>query len=147
MEYDTYKIIKAILAHERLSPSQRLVAIIIAMHFYRPIQLSLVKIDTVCKETGLCKRTVTACITELFRQKIFTSLRTGRASYYAVGEYVVIWLMQNLHEQNMQNLHVLQKDTDSAGEKRYKSEMNRARREQSHNYPKKRKINKDFVLG
>lgn len=136
MDADSYTIMRAIAAIE-MTPSQKLVGMILALHFHRPTQSVRVRRSTLCEETGLGLRTVTASLQSLREGMIFQGARTGRATVYRVGSRVEEWMMQNLPHQMMQNL-LHQEPFEEPCEERYKAELHREQMEKEHSFPKPR---------
>ena len=140
MEADSYAIMRAIAVIE-MTPSQKLVGMILALHFHRPTQSVRVRRSTICEETGLSLRTVKTALQALRNERIFEGARTGRASVYRVGSKVEEWMAQNLPHQMVQNLPH-QEPFEEPCEARYKAELHREQMEKEHAYPKPRRRRK-----
>ena len=144
MEKDSYSIMRAVASLD-LPSSAKLVALVMAMHFNRASQTIVVKRETLCRETSLTLRTVKTALKILRDELVFEGRRTGRATVYAVGKKVEIWMVQNMPHQRVQNLphRVTLEDTDSPGEARYKQEMLREWQEKTGNFPKPKRIRRE----
>jgi len=128
MDADSYAIMRAIAALE-MPPSQKLVGMMLALHFHRPSQSVRVRRSTICEETGFSLRTVKTALQALRDGAFFVGCRTGRASVYKVGSKVEEWMVQNLPHQMVQNLPHQDESFEELCEARYKSELERERQE------------------
>ena len=138
MDADSYTIMRALTALD-MTPSQKLVGFILALHFHRPSQSVRVRRETICEETGLSLRTVKTALQALRDGGYFESCRTGRASVYRVGSRVVKWMVQNLPHQMVQNLPHQEETFEAICEAKYKAELQRERQEKQHSYPSPRR--------
>lgn len=93
MDADSYTIMRAITDFDDLSPTQRLVGFVLALHYNRASKASRLRRDTICKETGLGIWAVKAALHELVQKEVFVGKRTGRATAYKVGKRVEEWMV------------------------------------------------------
>ena len=92
MDVDSYTIMRAITDMQELSPTQRLVGFVLALHYNRASKFSRLRRDTICKETGLGLWAVKDALHNLVAAKVFEPRRTGRATAYRVGKRVEEWM-------------------------------------------------------
>ena len=138
MEMDSYTIMRAI-ADIEMPPSQKLVSMMLALHFHRPTQSIRVRRSTICDETGLSLRTVKSALQGIRQKLLFTTVRTGRASVFRVGSRVEEWMAQNLPPLMVQNLPHQDAVLEEPCEARYKAELHREQMEITKSYPRLRR--------
>lgn len=72
---------KALLCAD-LTPTEKLVGMVIAYHIHRKRKLSRVRQDTIAKECGVSIPTVKRAVSALRRERFIDIQTTGRASFY-----------------------------------------------------------------
>ena len=101
MDADSYTIMRAITDFDDLSPTQKLVGLVLALHYNRASKASRLRRDTICEETGLGIRAVKAALRALVAAQVFDPKRTGRATAYRVGKRVEEWMVPLEHHQTV----------------------------------------------
>jgi len=101
MDADSYTFMRVIANSQDLTPTQKLVGMVVALHYNRASKCSRVRRETICRQTGLGICAVKSALQKLVEAQVFEPKRTGRATIYRVGKRVEEWMVCHVYHQTV----------------------------------------------
>lgn len=125
---NTYAIQKILLTIEDLTPTEKLVGLTLALHWWMGTQEIRVKQKTIAQECGLSVRTVNMAIRKLKSLELFAIRRSGRAAMMLPGKNLILRYDTQRAAYQIRNgmrIGVENQVPENQGEILYKAELQR----------------------